>query len=256
MADPSDALRARLLAFAHHVREPGAHAPPPGIEERRLRVYRELFLSSIGGLLAGNFPVLRRTLADDAWQALVRAFYTGHRCTTPLFTEVAREFVDWLSTRDAAATGDPPWLAELAHYEWVELALQISEADAPDIVGAAHVGAAHAGLALSPLARPLAYTWPVHRIGPAWQPTEVPANPTLLLARRDAGGDVHFSELSPLVFRLLQLLDTGAPPRTAGDALALLAREAGAADDDAFRADGLAMLQRLLDEGTVIGALC
>ena len=249
MPDSPGALRARQLAFAHHVRDPDANAPPPGIEERRLRVYRELFLASIGGLLAGNFPVIRRTLADDAWQALVRAFYTGHRCTTPLFTEVAREFVDWVATRDAAATGDPPWLAELAHYEWVELALQISEADAPDMVGADHV-------ALSPLARPLAYTWPVHRIGPDFQPIEVPSTPTLLLARRDEDGDVRFSELSPLVFRLLQLLDTDAAPRTADDALALLAGEAGAADDAGFRADGVAMLQRLIDEGTVIRALC
>ena len=227
MPDSPGALRARQLAFAHHVRDPDANAPPPGIEERRLRVYRELFLASIGGLLAGNFPVIRRTLADDGWQALVRAFYTG----------------------DAAAKGDPPWLAELAHYAWVEHALQISEADAPDMVGADHV-------ALSPLARPLAYTWPVHRIGPDFQPIEVPSTPTLLLARRDSDGDVRFSELSPLVFRLLQLLDTDAAPRTADDALALLAGEAGAADDAGFRADGVAMLQRLIDEGTVIRALC
>ena len=258
MPDASDSLRARQLAFAHHVRDPGANAPPPGIEERRLRVYRDLFLDSIGGLLAGNFPVLRRTLADDAWQALVRAFYTGHQCTTPLFTEVAREFVEWLATRDAAATGDPPWLAELAHYEWIELALQISDTEVDSRVGAASRDAIQDGepLAVSPLARPLAYTWPVHRIGPDWQPAAAPAAPTQLLARRDAIGDVHFSELSPLVFRLLQLLDTDADPRTGGDALAVLAREAGVADDDAFRAEGFAMLRRLLDEGTVVRALC
>ena len=255
MPDALDSLRARQLAFAHHVRDPDANAPPPGIEERRLRVYRELFLGSIGGLLAGNFPVIRRTLPDDAWQALVRAFYTGHRCTTPLFTEVAREFVDWLASRDAAATGDPPWLAELAHYEWIELALQVSDAGLPS--GSRHGGEAfHPGVPLqvSPLARPLAYTWPVHRIGPDWQPAEAPATPTLLLARRDTDGDVQFSELSPLVFRLLQLLGTA--PCTARDALAMLAREAGATDDDGFRAEGFAMLRRLLDEGTLVRALC
>lgn len=259
MPDASDSLRARQLAFAHHVRDPGTNAPPPGIEERRLRVYRDLFLDSIGGLLAGNFPVLRRTLADDAWQALVRAFYTGHRCTTPLFTEVAREFVDWLAARDAAATGDPPWLTELAHYEWIELVLQISEAEVAEsrAVGASREAIQDGEpLAVSPLARALAYAWPVHRIGPDWQPAAAPAAPTLLLARRDATGDVHFSELSPLVFRLLQLLDTDADPRTGGDALAVLAREAGVADDDAFRAEGFAMLRRLLDEGTVVRALC
>ena len=39
-------------------------------------------------------------------------------------------------------------------------------------------------------------------------------------------------------------------------ALATLALEAGAADDARFAAEGRAMLQRLLDEGTVIGPLC
>ena len=265
MHDAPDSLRAQQLAFAHHVRDPDAHAPPPGIEARRLRVYRSLFLNSIGSLLAGNFPVIRRTLPDEAWQALVRAFYIGHRCATPLFTEVAREFVDWLAARDPAGTGDPPWLAELAHYEWIELALQISEADAPTPCGSRHGGEddpdirRHGGshsLVLSPLARPLAYVWPVHRIGPDWQPAEAPPAPTLLLARRDTAGEVHFSELSPLVFRLLQLLGADGGPQTARQVLDTLAAEAGETGNEGFHAQGHAMLQRLLDEGTVIHALC
>ena len=237
MPEANDPLRARLLAFAHHVRDPAAHAPPPGIEERRLRVYRELFLGSMEGLLAGSFPVIRRTLGDERWQALVRDFYAGHRCSTPLFAEVAGEFVDWLAARDPVA-GDPPWLAELAHYEWIELDLQLQ---AEPRRGTS---------VLSPLARALAYAWPVHRIGPGWQPAECPSAATLLLARRDPAGDVHFSELSPLVFRLLQLLDGDAPPGPA-QALDALAAEAGMAGDAAFRAQGEAMLQRLHEEGTL-----
>ncbi|HET8818413.1 MAG TPA: putative DNA-binding domain-containing protein [Xanthomonadaceae bacterium] len=265
MTDPGDELRTRQLAFAHHVRDPGAFPPPPGVEERRLRVYRELFLASLGGLLAGNFPVIRRTLPDAGWDALVRAFYTGHRCSTPLFTEVAGEFVGWLATRDPGATGDPPWLAELAHYEWVELALQIQE-DEP-----AHGGSHFSGdpvtesghrqggadkIALSPLARPLAYAWPVHRISPDQQPVEAPATPTLLLVRRDDAGDVHFSELSPPVFRLLQLLDDGSGAHTADAVLETLAAEAGETGNVDFQRAGRAMLKRLQDEGTVIRVLC
>lgn len=241
MPEATGSLRAQLLAFAHHVRDPGTHAPPPGIEDRRLRVYRELFLASIEGLLAGGFPVIRRTLGDARWPELVRSFYTGHRCATPLFAEVAGEFVDWLATRDPDASGDPPWLAELAHYEWIELELQLLDE-------AGHGG----GPWLSPSARPLAYAWPVHRIGPDWQPGDVPGAPTLLLARRDADGDVRFSELSPLVFRLLQLLDGDGAPPTPEAALAALATEAGRPGDAAFLAEGDAMLQRLLDEGTLV----
>lgn len=244
MREAEGRLRAQLLGLAHHVRDPASHAPPPDIEDRRLRVYRELFLGSIEGLLASSFPVIHRTLGDEGWRQLVRAFYTGHRCTTPLFAGVAGEFVAWLAARDPAeASGDPPWLAELAHYEWVEVDLQLQDvaADVPP-----------GQVRLSSLARPLAYCWPVHRIGPAWRPDAPPAAPTLLLARRDDAGDVRFSELSPLVFRLLQLLDGEGTPPSPRAALEALAAEAGRPGDTAFHADGEAMLRRLLAEGTLV----
>ena len=75
---------------------------------------------------------------------------------------------------------------------------------------------------------------------------------TLLLVRRDAAGDVHFSELSPLVFRLLQLLEEDAMAN-GSDALRQLATEANAVDVDAFIRDGVAMLAQLQCEGVVLG---
>lgn len=255
MPEATGLLRSRLLGFAHHVRDPARHAAPPGIEERRLRIYRELFLASMDGLLATSFPVIRGTLGAGPWQALVRAFYTGHRCATPLFAEVAGEFVDWLAARDPAPSGDPPWLAELAHYEWIELDLQLHEPCGSRFSGDPDSPLKRLpqdGLRVSALARPLAYAWPVHRIGPDWQPPARPEAPTLLLVRRDADGDVRFSELSPPVFRLLQLLDGGSSAQDPGPVLDTLAVEAGRPGDDAFIAEGEAMLQRLLDEGTLV----
>ena len=242
----ADALREQQYTLARHVRDPAANPPPPGIDDQRLAVYRDLFLNGIESLLAGNFPVIRRTLGDDAWRTLVRGFYAEHRCRTPLFTEVGREFVQYLEGRE----GVPPWLHELAHYEWVELALQISDEPLPphDPAGDVLVGKP----VLSPHAWALAYCWPVPRIGPGFQPVAMPEAPTLLLVRRDAAGDVHFSELSPLVFRLLQLLEEDAMAN-GSDALRQLAAEANAVDVDAFIRDGVAMLAQLQCEGVVLG---
>src|SRR5690606_1373468 len=114
-----------------YVRDPHAHEPPPGIEQRRLQVYRDLVLRNLGSLLATGFPVVRRTLQDAQWQALLRDFLARHRSHTPLFPEIAQEFLTFLQRRQAEGAGDPPWLGELAHYEWVELALQVSDASAP-----------------------------------------------------------------------------------------------------------------------------
>jgi hypothetical protein len=106
-------------------------------------------------------------------------------------------------------------------------------------------------VALSPLAWALAYAWPVHRIAPGFQPSEPPDAPTLLLVRRDAAGKVHFSELSPLTWRLLQLAAGDEPP-TGRTLLTRLAGEAEAPDAARFVEEGHAMLRRLAGEGVVV----
>lgn len=244
-----DALRRQQYALAAHLRDPRAHPPPPGIEERRLAIYRDLFFNNIEGLLAGNFPVIRKTLGEERWRALVRDFYAQHRSRTPLFPEIAREFIRHCETREG--DGDlPPWLTELAHYEWVELALQISDAPLPrhdpdgDLLAGVPV--------LSPHAWALAYRWPVAHIGPDHQPsTPLPA-PTLLLVRRDRGLRVHFSSISPLVHRLLELLGQGGA--SGNRVLRQLAAEAGADDEDAFLRQGAQMLERMRGEDTLLGS--
>lgn len=256
-APPDDSLRAQQDALAAHIRDP-ERAPPPGIEERRLKIYRELFFNNVDSLLAGNFPVIRRICGDAGWRTLIRGFLRDHDCQTPLFTELGREFLRYLDARAEdearreAGRDDPPWLRELAHYEWVELALQISEAGNDDI---AHDpdGDLLAGRPLvSPLAWPLAYAWPVHRIGPDYRPDTPPEAPTLLMLRREADGTVSFHALTPLSFRLLQRLDEF-PQLSGREQLLALAAEAGAADPEAFANDGAAQLALFRSEGTILG---
>ena len=241
-------LRQQLDALAAHVRDPGAHPGPPGIEARRLKIYSDLVYSNLDSLLAGNFPVIRKTLGDADWRALVRAFLSQHHSHTPLFTKLGREFIAFLES-EGGTDPERPWLAELAHYEWAELGLQLSEAVVPahdpdgDLLDGVPV--------LSPLAWPLAYRWPVHQIGPGFQPVEPPQEPTLALLRREADGRVHFSMLSPLLFRLLEL--AGAESGECGRALLQrLAVEAGQSDVDAFIEQARPMLVRLRDEGVLI----
>ena len=105
---------------------------------------------------------------------------------------------------------------------------------------------------LSPLAWPLAYRWPVDRIGPEHQPTAAPAEPTLILLRRESDGRVHFSKLSPLLYRLLELIGAN-PGRSGRELLLRLADDAGQADFDAFLHDAVPMLARLHAEGVLPG---
>lgn len=247
----------RELPAQHHVlgawiRDPEANPPPEGIEPRRLKVYADLFYRNVEGLLSSGFPVIRRTLGDKAWHDLVRGFLREHPARTPLFAEVAREMLRYLDARADAGRDDPPWLSELAHYEWIELALQVSEARIEDVEYDPGADLLASAPVLSPLAWPLAYAWPVHRIGPGHLPDAAPSTPTLLLVRRDADGGVAFVELSPLTFRLLQRIED-APGATGEAHLQALAIEAGTADPVAFVREGARMLDALRADGTLLG---
>lgn len=240
-------LRDQLDAMALHVRDPGAHPGPPGIEARRLKIYGDLVYNNLDGLLAGNFPIIRQTLGDAGWRALLQGFLARHRSHTPLFTELGRELIAHLE-----AEPDPtrPWLAELAHYEWAELGLQLLDASLPphdpdgDLLDGVPL--------LSPLAWPLAYRWPVSRIGPGFQPAQPPTEPTLLLLRRQNDGRIHFSALSPLLFRLLELVAANAGS-IGRQLMQHLASEAGQTDFDGFLTEATPMLQRLRSEGVLLG---
>ena len=241
-------LQAQLHALAAHVRNPATQPGPPGIEDRRLAVYRELVFNNLAGLLGQGFPVIRATLGEADWAELVRRFLVEHACHTPLFPALGGEFVGFL----AEAQVDPArlWLAELAHYEWAEADLQASDAPMPphDPAGDLLDGVP----LLSPLAWPLAYRWPVDRIGPGHQPTDPPAAPTLVLLRRAACGEVRFSMLSPLLYQLLASI--AANQDLGGLALLrALAAGVGHADAEAFIDEARPMLARLHEEGILPG---
>lgn len=221
-------LAEQQRAFAAHLRDPERMPPPPGIEPRRMAIYRDLFFNNLAELLGGAFPVARRILGSERWNRLIRQFYAGHYAHTPYFLELPREFLEWLQARDERAADEPPFLDELAHYEWVELALAISEEELP-AKSPPPAGPLDAPLAVSPLAWPLAYRWPVHRLAPEFQPTEPPAAPTFVVLYRDRGDAVQFLEVGAETARLLDALERS-PGTTARAAL-------GGAPDDVTAAE-------------------
>ncbi|KJZ34480.1 DUF2063 domain-containing protein [Pseudomonas fluorescens] len=233
-----------------YLRDPDHCAPPAGMDVTRAQVYRDLIFANLSSLLSGTFPVLIKILGDEHWRSLVRIFLRDYRARTPKFGEIAKEFVEFLASEPQALSEGswPPFMVELAHYEWVEMALQQSEAEP--------LPPSDAGLLLdrplqvSPLAWPLAYAWPVQWVGPDYQPQTAPGQPTLLLVRRAEDWNVKFSALSPLAWRLLQRIEEF--PELDGRAqLEGLAVEAGMAGSSEFMESGLALLQQMHEEGVV-----
>jgi len=219
--DVETGLAATQAALAAHLRDP-ARPAPAGMAERGLAVYRELVYNNLEGLLRAGFPVLHRVLPPERWASLVRDFLREHASRSPYFLAVGEEFLAYLAVRPPAPW-EPAWLSELAHYEWVELALDIreGEAPAPPPTGLDPLDAVPA---LSPLAWVLRYRWPVHRIGPGHQPTAPPGEPCCLLVYRDREERVRFMELTPATARLLETVQE-IPGRPGGRLLDDLAAE-------------------------------
>lgn len=242
-------LQARLTA---HLRDPDHVPPPSGIEDRRLKIYRELFYNNIEGFLANAFPVLHTLIEPAHWHAMVRDFFARHRSANPLFHGLAEEFLRYLDDERGTVDGDLPFLRELAHYEWVELALSVAEDQLPpdwldpkgDLLAAPPV--------VSPLAWTLAYDYPVHRISPAFLPEAPSPEPTYLTVYRTPQDEVKFTEINPVTARLMALIEAE-PLQCGREHLRCIAAEMRA-EPAAIISAGHDMLLSLHARGIVLGA--
>jgi len=247
-----EALVRLQTSFAGHIRDPQSVAAPKGIEDRRMAIYRDLFFNNIRNFLSGNFPVLRSLYQEDAWITLCRDFYSDYRCRTPLFPELPREFLQYLQDHRPDHEGDPPFMLELAHYEWVELALSLDEAE-PDDIEVNPDGDLINGIpVLSPLAWPLSYQYPVHQIRVDFQPETPSDKATHLLVWRQHDYKIKFMQLNEISLLLVQKMKE--EPASSG--LELLTAIAGVINHpkpEAVLEGGRTLLNELREKQVVLG---
>lgn len=240
------------LQFTSHIRDPKQHARPPKVAAQRMRVYNEIVLNNLLSTVSACFPVLISVLGQRAWQKLVRGFFAQHQCHSPLFRQIPEEFLRYLQQLDAETlAGLPPYLKNLAHYEWIELALAMADVD----TGMEHVDIAGDPVEGQPVLAPamalLSYDYPVQLISPHFKPREPLAQPVNLLVFRNAAHDVRFIELNPVTARLLGILQAEA--LTGRQALEKIAAELAHPDPEAIVAFGSAILVDLQNQGAILG---
>ena len=252
MAEAVLAFQKLQYAFAAHLRNPSVNAPPTDAEDRRMKIYRELFYNNIEGFLATAFPVLRQLTDDQAWHALVRDFYARHQSHDPLFHAMAEEFLHYLDDERGERVGDPPFLRELAHYEWVELALSVAEDSLTPALADPNGDLLNGRPCVSPLAWTLAYQYPVHRISPDFQPTAPGEALTYLVVYRSRADEVKFMEINAVTARLMALIDE-LPQQTGRELLTGIATELGHPKPEAVLASGEEILFGLRARDIVVG---
>lgn len=242
----------KQYAFAAHIRDPEHNPAPEGVEDRRMAIYRELFFNNLHSLIGQTFPVIKKLHSKKKFRSLIRAFMIRHQAQTPYFLEIPREFLAFLEQEYELQDDDFPFLVELAHYEWAELALSVST-EVNDVMTIDPEGNLLEGIPVrSKLAWTFAYRYPVHRISPDYLPAEPGEAPTFLAICRRANDDMDFMELNPVTARLLDMIE--ANDRDSGRELLLkLANEIKYTDAEALVRHGAGAMRDMRQAEILLG---
>ena len=238
--------------LADHLRDPQHHAPPAGLEERRLDIYRQLFFKNILGFISRGFPVLKSLYDESDWHTLVRSFYSHHQCHSPYFTDIAKEFLFYLETEHSRRHCDPPYLYELAHYEHVELVVSIAEDHRDKSALNPNGDLMNGQPILSSVAQWHGYQWPVHRISRDYQPTEKATDIHWIAICRDAEDKVRYMLLNTITAILLNYLSEH-PDSSGRDAVVAVAEQHSPGNVKAALENAPALFRDLHRKGILLG---
>ena len=236
-------------AFVDSIRDPENNPTPSDVEERRMTIYRELVYNNVEDFLANTYPVLKAILGEKTWHNLVREYFIKHRATTPLFMQMPKEFLVYLKQERGHSDDEYPFMLELAHYEWTELELAVSDEKICMQGIDANGDLLENRVAISPLAQILGYQYPVHRIGKNFLPVE--PEPTFLIVFRDRKDNVEFIELNQVTASLLDTIHNSS--QTTREILLGIAGQLDHPDPDNIIRFGIELLEDLQKRGVILG---
>lgn len=209
-ADGFETVQKQLAAW---IRDPENAPAPAGIEPRRLEIYRNLFYNNIESFIVEAFPRLHSLYSPEQWRRLVRSFIAAHTCRSPYFREISREFLVYLEYEHWRSAVDPPFLLELAHYEWVMQALEFADTEIPDSGIDPQGDLLESAPVVSPLVCSLYYGFAVQHFSRGVN--SLPQEETFLFVYRNREDCIGFMESNVLSSRLLTLLAEGCTGRRA-----------------------------------------
>lgn len=230
--------------FTAHIRDPKNNAKPDNIDEERMAVYREGVYNNLFESASVCFPVCQKTVGEKDWGRTIKRFVANHHASSPIFRDIPQELLSFLETDEAT----PDYIKQLAHYEWVELALDGMQTTTPslsnetDLINEAPV--------LAPAHMLLEYDYPVQKISAQFKPEETEA--THLLVFRKANFEVSFIELNPMVFVLLNLVKEGL---TGKQVLTSLAEQIQHPEPEQVIEFGHGVLKDLMSQSAIIGSM-
>ena len=219
--------------------------------QQRFRVYRRMARHRLSDVIEGSFPRLR--LALEGLEPYLERWFDESPPRSPYIRDIAGEFAKWLS--NAELTGVPPWLNELAAFEWATLDVQHAheEESAEHVREIGELDFARPAI-LTPAHRILRTHYAVHRIPEHAERIDgVEEAPFALCIYRDpASHEARVLELSPIAAAIIEEVRTGDRPVV--DAVRAASVREGFAIDGPFVEAFSELVADLAERGVWLGA--
>ncbi len=219
--------------------------------EQRFRVYRRMARHRLSDVIENSFPRLRVALSD--MEPILERWFDESPPRSPYVRDIAGEFAKWLS--EAELSGAPPWVNELAAFEWATLDVQHAheEEGAEDVREIGELDFERPAI-LTPAHRILRTRYAVHRI-----PEDVTTMPVveegpfaLCIYRDPASHEPRVLELSPIAAAIVEEVRTG--DGTVVDAVRAASVRESFAIDGPFIEAFSELVADLAERGVWIGA--
>lgn len=243
------ALKDYQMAFTRHIRDPHNTKAPAGVSKRGMAVYTEIVFNNVESSVAACFPVLKKMLDEELWLQLVRDFFINQPCATPIFREIPEAFLAYINSVSSL----PPFVQNLAHYEWVELYLAYADETIDWSKINVDEDLQDSLVVFVPVMALLSYDYPVHQISPENIPVSPLETPVNLLVFRDADDEVRFIEINQMTAALIK--DLQDRQLTARQALIGIASAMMFDDINVLVDFGLDVLNDLKSQGAILGVL-
>lgn len=195
-------------AFVSAIKQPDGFSTQNEDQARRMAIYQSLFFNNVDGFVSSAFPVLKSLYSDSQWQSLIKTFFASHHCRSPYFAEISKEFVEFLDGEYELTEQDPPFIKELAHYEWLELDVSIRKSNQTSTPYT--LQSLPQSVTVSELATVVSYTYPVHQIQSDYQPDSPLDERVYFVVYRDEDDDVQFMQVNALTAFLLSHIESSA----------------------------------------------
>jgi hypothetical protein len=241
----SNDFRLYQFALARHLRDPLGVPAPDGVSAPAVLACTQEMAHNLNELLMPAFANTRAVLGEDLWQHTLRLFLHDAPTHAPWATSVQEVYVKFLG-HNTLVQHLPPWLEDLAHFEWLQSAVA-----AADVVWPAHDphgDVLQKVVVMNPTHVEVMYDWSVQRINLTHKPFEMQS--TYLSIVRDVRDKVCITESSRFRRHLIDLLRQG---QTGAQAFKALADWLEHPDVAAFTQEGLPVLKQLQREGVVLG---